>query len=1842
MKILSRKNKPNIMWRLNTLIMLALFLLSFTTSYSQLGIIGNTSVCIGSMETYTIDNPDAGAVYNWTTSSTQAVYIPDVNNGAIMQWLEAGIFTLTIQDPLIPANTVSITVAVYENSEPYITYDVEVGCQEMDKEHDIYGNQMVTNQDGCVNVCELSTVNYTVHNTSSWQGNLGHYTWVVDGGEITHTNGTLLPTAATSVSGQANSGDFSDIRVNWFTAGTGSISVTVETPNSACLPKTTSLCVTIIESPIANFLFDNLLYLEGDDCYKVCKNQLVSFNDLSTSSPDSPILFWEWNFDDLTTNSTLQNPQHAFAEPGTYTVSLTVTNDCNCSHTFVRKICVSELLAPVIECPSVQCENSTAVYTTTTICDPFYTWEVAGGSIIAQTDQPVPSVTIEWNNIGSDGYGYLGLNPMDCQNVCPTTAMVRIPVVLQTAEIEGATMVCVGSNYIYNLPAWPATNYKWKILNNNTGASFNSSAENGHWIDINPGSSEGTFELQCVYTNTISTPSCGGTTLIHLVNVTPQPEITAPEELCIQSACTCEVAGITAPSVNILWTLTKPDLTTVTQTTAVGETEVVFNPNEFAVAGTYLVDASDPAAFCDPAQISIDVIDPPEAPTAIIGEDVVCLGYPYSYTTSTTEPNTITSWEIIGGAISGSTNLTSASGNSITVIWNDLGAKSISVSRAWEQLPECAYTGISKIIDHIVVSGDILPYIQLDPFIPAPAADPCEDETYNYYASLDNNVIGETFNWSIDAGSLTVGSISAGQGTNACSVTWLYLGALTPCTLKCEVTKCGVTTTIEYPLTIEPNAIVTNLQGDGPVCEGESIVFTPVVSGGIESGFKWDFGNGNIILSTASNYPYTFDVIGDNSFTFNVSVSAKSQCSDEYSAPFIKQVTINPNPQAGLSPSNPFVYCPPNDPFYPQEMTITNSGSSTYSYAWMFDDLAGNVFQINNASGISHTAYNSYPNSSPATGSPDGQYYCIVTNTTTGCATESVHKTVNEVCSPGCTPLGTADIINPSVTLVGCGQLKATCTTLGSPIDYIWVVSGADPSTYTANGLGNYSESPIYTFTQPGEYVITLHAYYTNSIPGGDPCVVAKGTTGLVPYIADIDYGLTCNQYGNGYELTLINNSSIYPGLSGITTTMFDAPAPYFTDVAVIEHAAAGVHTIGIALQGYTHDCIVWNTVDVPEFPLANFLMETTYAGNPSYPSKSCEKREIEFTEAVMSMSNIGSYVWNFGDNTSSNMVNPLKEYDENGDIFHFPELTITDDYGCTSTITKDLMIYDNDLSFDDFLAYDKMDDEYCLGTVPNIAPQTSLGQFPFTYQWYQGIEILPNSTGSVYSEIPTTSGAYWVEMTDDHNCITAINPSPANVSVIYAPTAIIEGKHDVCKNEFSELEAMIGQEDGPQITYEWKVNGTVSTFTDKKITIPYTIAGTYVYELTVSSTNNPCSQTSGPFSVTVHANPPVPQIIQPINVIDCTTYELELLAISGVMPQPQFNWSNGTATASNIVHHGGAYRVSITDQYGCTSYKDIDVPRAPNYYFWRFPTGCYSFCPRELPKQVDGPMYVNFEEWNWLYYGAQVTQNGSYQGSGFNSPSDPLVIDLAPNGEGEGVYSWILDNGLCLQESDMMEWEEKECCELQVTNVIVDCIGANEFSFSLEVDLSSCNDAPFNVAILNNLGTAVTATITINTPWPNFLSFGGNTIDGTFTLQPGLLPTLQNITFFVEAECETTCMGQLETRVPKCAFKGSDLWFTEERDSDVDHIAQLNIYPNPTTDQTWISYSFPESDTDEMHKRSIIITDALGRHIETIELHELSGMRSFNVNKLRQGLYFVEIKDNDLRLMTKRMIVYR
>jgi PKD repeat protein len=118
----------------------------------------------------------------------------------------------------------------------------------------------------------------------------------------------------------------------------------------------------------------------------------VTFTDTSTSYPDS-IVFWDWDFAGLNTSSQ-QHPQYTFMDDGTYTVTLTVTDDDGSTHTVTHDITIGDV-APTAEyvwSPAPQAEGSPVQFTDNSSSYPdsivSWDWDFAGlGSSKTQNPQ---------------------------------------------------------------------------------------------------------------------------------------------------------------------------------------------------------------------------------------------------------------------------------------------------------------------------------------------------------------------------------------------------------------------------------------------------------------------------------------------------------------------------------------------------------------------------------------------------------------------------------------------------------------------------------------------------------------------------------------------------------------------------------------------------------------------------------------------------------------------------------------------------------------------------------------------------------------------------------------------------------------------------------------------------------------------------------------------------------------------------------------------------------------------------------------------------------------------------------------------------------------------------------------------------------------------------------------------------------------------------------------------------------------------------------------------------------------------------------------------------------------
>jgi PKD repeat protein len=110
----------------------------------------------------------------------------------------------------------------------------------------------------------------------------------------------------------------------------------------------------------------------------------VNFTDTSTEQPTA----WSWNFGDNVT-STLQNPSHTYTAAGTYTVSMTATNEVGSEA--VTKTNFIEAFAPVVAgfnlTPNAGVVPFTVSVTNTSTGATSYAWDFDEDMVIDSTDE---------------------------------------------------------------------------------------------------------------------------------------------------------------------------------------------------------------------------------------------------------------------------------------------------------------------------------------------------------------------------------------------------------------------------------------------------------------------------------------------------------------------------------------------------------------------------------------------------------------------------------------------------------------------------------------------------------------------------------------------------------------------------------------------------------------------------------------------------------------------------------------------------------------------------------------------------------------------------------------------------------------------------------------------------------------------------------------------------------------------------------------------------------------------------------------------------------------------------------------------------------------------------------------------------------------------------------------------------------------------------------------------------------------------------------------------------------------------------------------------------------------
>ncbi|GAI18242.1 unnamed protein product, partial [marine sediment metagenome] len=171
-------------------------------------------------------------------------------------------------------------------------------------------------------------------------------------------------------------------------SGTYTVALTATDINGC--DSTLSQVINIIPFPTTDFYVDTFV--------TNCPPVIINFTDMSTAINDS-IVSWIWDFGDGAT-SNVQNPVHTYSSPGTFDVTLVVTNSTGCQDTLIDSLLIKigGPLGSYIFSPTSGCTPLEVVFNAFVENTIKYQWDFGDGTIDTLNKDSVGHIYIEPGN----------------------------------------------------------------------------------------------------------------------------------------------------------------------------------------------------------------------------------------------------------------------------------------------------------------------------------------------------------------------------------------------------------------------------------------------------------------------------------------------------------------------------------------------------------------------------------------------------------------------------------------------------------------------------------------------------------------------------------------------------------------------------------------------------------------------------------------------------------------------------------------------------------------------------------------------------------------------------------------------------------------------------------------------------------------------------------------------------------------------------------------------------------------------------------------------------------------------------------------------------------------------------------------------------------------------------------------------------------------------------------------------------------------------------------------------------------------------------------------------------
>ncbi|NVO20472.1 MAG: T9SS type A sorting domain-containing protein [Bacteroidetes bacterium] len=478
------------------------------------------------------------------------------------------------------------------------------------------------------------------------------------------------------------------------------------------------------------------------------------------------------------------------AGPQTVSVNYVNANSCTAVSPTVYNVTVNPLPVPTISGPAAVCAGACGNVYTTESGMTGYSWSLsAGGTITAGAG--TNSITVCWNTAGAQTVSVNYSNANSCTAASATVYNVTVNA-LPVPTVTGPASACVSSaGNVYSTQAG-MSGYIWNVSAGGTITA--GSGTNSVTVTWN---TAGAQTVSVNYTNGNSCTAASATIYNVTVNPLPVPTITGPASVCVNS--TGNVYTTQAGMSGYTWNISAGGVITAGNgTNSITVNWISTGPQTVSV--NYTNGNSCTAAAATIYNVTVNALPVP----TISGPSSVCVNSCTNvYVTEAGMTNY--TWTIsAGGTITAGGTATSSS---VTVCWNTVGARTVSVN--YSNGNSC--TAAAATVYNVTVNA--LPV----PTITGPASI-CAGTTGNVYTT-QAGMTGYT--WTVSAG----GAITAGAGTNAITVTWNTAGAQTVSVNYTNGNSCTAASATIYNVTV--NALpVPTITGTTPAGVGSTQVYT--------------------------------------------------------------------------------------------------------------------------------------------------------------------------------------------------------------------------------------------------------------------------------------------------------------------------------------------------------------------------------------------------------------------------------------------------------------------------------------------------------------------------------------------------------------------------------------------------------------------------------------------------------------------------------------------------------------------------------------------------------------------------------------------------------------------------------------------------------------------------------------------------------------------------------------------------------------------------------------------------------------------------------------------------------